>query len=119
MRRRTLHRDSFVIIFQVGSVGDPGFNFFGFNDQKLNILIEYLQENYGLDYEIIHYIASQYPVSSPRIEYVKLSDILKPEISKKVTGISTFCIPLKDVKPINFEMAKKLGMKIMLTFHRD
>ncbi|XP_065838878.1 uncharacterized protein [Oscarella lobularis] len=93
LRRRTLLSDLHVVIWQVGCVGDTGFNFKGYKNENFSLLIDSLQKVYGPDYVIVHYICNQFPICRSRIDHVPLSDFHKPEIAKQVTGVSTFYIP--------------------------
>jgi Tetrapyrrole (Corrin/Porphyrin) Methylases len=68
LRRRPLLTDSSVIILQVGAVGDSGFNFSGFTNTKLPVLIDFLKDAYGESHEIYSYVASQYPSAPPQID---------------------------------------------------
>lgn len=63
LRRRTLLPDSHVILFQVGSVGDMGFNFGGFANRNFGVLVDHLEEVYGADHKLTHYVAPQYPAA--------------------------------------------------------
>lgn len=112
LRRRPLQTDSSVIIFQVGAVGDPGFDFHGFKNTKLPVLIEYLKDAYGDDHEIYSYVASQYPSTSPQINRIALNQFSDPDVARRITGITTFYIPPKGVRPPDQEMATQLGMRI-------
>lgn len=110
LRRRTLLTDCHVILFQVGSVGDMRFNFAGFTNTHLPVLVSHLQEVYGDDYEIVHYIAAQYAICDPVIERHPLSAFMDPAVSKRVTGISTFYVPPKVLRGIDPEVAETLGL---------
>jgi hypothetical protein len=110
LRRRTLLTDSHVVIFQVGSVGDLGFRFAGFPNTHLPLLVSYLQSVYGNDYEIVHYIASQYSVCLPIIDRIRLSSFSDPKVSQKVTGISTFYIPPRVIRGVDRATADALGL---------
>ena len=110
LRNRQLLTDVHVIIWQVGCVGDVGFRRKGYINQNFHHLISRLQSIYGDDYEIIHYVAAQYPVSQPLIEKIPLSQFLEPETAKKVSGISTFYVPPKEDRQIDVKMAVELGL---------
>jgi Tetrapyrrole (Corrin/Porphyrin) Methylases len=109
LRRRPLLTDSSVIIFQVGAVGDTGFNFSGFKNAKLAILIDYLKDAYGEEHEIYSYVAAQYPSARPQIDHLALSQFSDPNVARRVTGISTFYIPPKELRPVDREKARDLG----------
>jgi hypothetical protein len=111
LRRRPLLTDSSVIIFQVGAVGDYGFNFSGFTNTKLPILIDFLKDAYGEEHEIYSYVAAQYPSAPPQIDRLALSQFSDPNVARRVTGISTFYIPPKEVRPADQEMATQLGIR--------
>lgn len=108
IRDRQLLTDSNIIIWQVGCVGEVGFNFKGYSNRFLGVLINKLQQVYGKDYEIIHYIGAHYSIYEPVTERIPLSDFHKPEVSKKVTGISTFFVPPKEVRPVKKDVCELL-----------
>jgi hypothetical protein len=99
LRQRPLLTDSHVILLQVGSVGDMGFQFSGFPNDHFDMLVSYLQDSYGSDYQIVHYIASHYSFANPVVEHVALADLLTPETRRSITGISTFYLPPRSVRP--------------------
>lgn len=41
LRNRRLNTDQNVVIWQIGCVGDLGFNFSGYDNRNLKILVEY------------------------------------------------------------------------------
>ena len=51
LRNRTLLTDLHVVVWQVGCVGDLGFNRKGYSNQNFHLLIDRLQNTYGNDYE--------------------------------------------------------------------
>lgn len=62
LRKRKLTTDGHVIVWQIGCVGDLGFNFAGYDNRNLNILVDYLETFYSPDHEVVHYQGSQYPM---------------------------------------------------------
>lgn len=115
LRRRPLLVDSHVILLQVGSVADAGFNFSGFPNDHLPSLVRYLQDAYEEHYEIIHYVASQFVFCEPVIERYPLSQLYDPTVAKRISGISTFYIPPKSrltSSTVDREMAEKLGIRV-------
>ncbi|XP_060068691.1 uncharacterized protein LOC132548816 [Ylistrum balloti] len=110
IRNRPINTDFHVVIWQVGCVGDIGFRRKGYHNDHFNILIEKLQEIYGKDYEIIHYIPAHYPIASSKVRNVALCYLLNPEEMKQVTGVSTFYIPPKTSSQLDIDMALKLGI---------
>lgn len=110
LRNRTLLTDLHVVVWQVGCVGDLGFNRKGYRNQNFHLLIERLQKTYGNDYEIVHYIGAESPLSETVVERLPLSAFLQPHIAEQVTSISTFYIPPKEVRDVDAEMAVNLGL---------
>ncbi|KAJ5368980.1 uncharacterized protein N7496_008740 [Penicillium cataractarum] len=49
-----------VILFQVGAIGESGFNFNGFKNTQFPFLVQRLIKDYGDEHKIIHYVAPQF-----------------------------------------------------------
>ena len=107
LRRRKLLTDFHVII---ACVGDLVFSRQGHLNHNYRVLIEHLQSQYGENYTITHYIGAQFPICSPLIEYHPLSEFLETEVAKRITGISTFYIPPKEVHEVDPKMVITLGL---------
>ncbi len=110
LRKRQILTDRHVVIWQVGCVGNPGYRRQGYLKENFAVLLDYLEEFYSPDEEIVHYIGSQFPTVSPVIERIPLSRFRSPEVSKHVTGISTFYIAPKDRKNYDSDMAQRMGL---------
>ncbi|RYD04841.1 hypothetical protein N752_13015 [Desulforamulus aquiferis] len=112
LRKRTINTDQHVVLWQVGCVLDSGFRRRGYLNHNLNILLDYLIEIYGEDYEVINYVAPVFCTLQPVIEKYKLSDLYNPDNAKKITGLSTWYLAPKVEQMPNVEIYKKLGLKI-------
>jgi precorrin-6B methylase 1 len=108
VRARKPDINASVVIFQVGCVGDLGYNSRGYDRRNVPVLSEYLASYYGLDYEVILYEAAQYPVCKPKIRRIRIDDL--PDA--KPSGITTLYIPPKQLPPANEEMLTRLGLRI-------
>ena len=106
VRKRPIDPSGIVIIWQIGCVGDPGFRFKGYDARNLPVLVEYLEQYYGPDYEVVIYQASQYNICDPVIRKLKLKEV-SPAV---VTAISTMYIPPKRRNPADAEMIRRLGL---------
>jgi len=107
LHNRQVNLDQQLIILQAGSVGNFGFNFKGFNNDKLDVLIDFLIDKYGGAHEVIHYIANIFFFQQPLIERTTLFELKN---SKKIlNGISTLYIPPKTKKPLDKYYIEKLG----------
>ncbi|WP_052494267.1 SAM-dependent methyltransferase [Nitrosospira sp. NpAV] len=108
LRKRRLNTDGHVVVWQIGCVGDLGFNFAGYDNRNLNILVDYLESYYDKDHEVVHYQGSQYPMCPSVVERMPLGALRKAN----VTGISTLYIPPQDEIETDIEMARSLGLVI-------
>ncbi len=110
IRQRKIDPSLHVILWQVGLIGELGYRRQGYLNNNFSFFIKWLQSIYGDDYEIIHYIGSRYPTIEPLVEPYKLSELHNPDNQSKVTGLSTFYIPPRDVVPSHLPTAKELGI---------
>ncbi|BAQ68057.1 hypothetical protein NHU_00890 [Rhodovulum sulfidophilum] len=108
LRSRQLLTDEHVVIWQIGCVGDLGFNFSGYDNRHLNILVDYLEKFYDADHEVVHYVGSQYPMCPAIVQRMPLKDLR----TASVTGLSTLYIPPQDELKTDVEMARRLGLKV-------
>ena len=106
LRKRPIATNSHVVIWQIGCVGDMGFNFAGYDNRNLNILIDHLETVYRPDQPVIHYQGSQYPVCEPCVQRIRLADLR----TAPVTGISTLYIGPATTRPTDRDMAVRLGL---------
>lgn len=110
VRHRRIDPSLHVILWQVGLIGETGFRRQGYLNSNFSYFIQWLQGIYGIDYEITHYIGSRYPTIAPLIEVYKLNELHEPEKQTRITGLSTFYIPPRDVTPTNVQTALDLGL---------
>ncbi|MFB2919584.1 SAM-dependent methyltransferase [Aerosakkonema funiforme] len=104
--KRKFDTSSSLILWQFGIVGELSFNPEIRASRCLPILIEYLQQYYDPDHEIIIYEAAQYPVCTPVIQHVPLAKV--PEILDN--SMSTLYIPPKAPASPDLEMLDRLGI---------
>ena len=112
LRKREIQIDTNLIVWQVGCVGDVGFQFSGFENTSFPLLLDYLASYYGDDHKITNYIAPQYPTSDPVIEEYSIAELRLPENARKISGISTFFIAAKVNKSGDADMAAQMGLAI-------
>ena len=112
LQKRELQIDTNVIIWQVGCVGDVGFQFSGFENTCFPVFLDYLASFYGEDHKLTNYIAPQYPTGEPVIEEYSIAELREPENARRVSGISTFFIPPRVNKGGDKAMAAQLGLSI-------
>lgn len=109
VRKRRLDTTLHIVLWQVGLIGESGFRDRGYLNDRFPLFAKYLQEAYGEEHPVTHYIASRYATVPPTIETYKISEIFRPEIQRRFTGISTFYLSPKEPSYIDAEMAEKLG----------
>jgi Tetrapyrrole (Corrin/Porphyrin) Methylases len=110
LRRRPLLTESNVIILQVGVVGELGFRPTGYPNSGLPVLGRYLQETYGDEHPIVHYIAAEYPTADPTVEQFTVAALQGADVRKRVNELSTFYLPPKEPRSIDPEMSAALGL---------
>ena len=106
LRRRPLLTDSHVIVWQIGSVGDLGFNYGGYDNRNLKRLIAYLEGFYPPDTKVLHYAAALFPINDSKLSWVRLADLG----NDRVTGISTLYIPPLAKRQVDNDAAVELGI---------
>jgi len=106
LRERTILADGHVVIWQIGCIGDLGFNFAGYDSKNLDLLSDYLMRFYPPEHLVTHYQGAQYPMCPSSIEVFSLQ-ALRNAI---VTGISTLYIPPYEKKPTSRPMGIRLGL---------
>lgn len=110
IRRRRIDPSLHVVLWQVGLIGEMGYRRHGYLNANFSYFINWLQEIYGEDYPITHYIGSRYPTIDPLIEIYPLSELHEPATQEKITGLSTFYIPPRDVVETDLQTVRDLGI---------
>ena len=107
IRRRKFDPTSVLILWQIAMIGNLGFYEQGGHVQRLKILAEVLEKDYGADHEVVVYEAAvYYPVCSPVIDRIPLSKL--PEA--KVTEVSTLYVPPIAMASVDHSMMARLGI---------
>ncbi|WP_230473410.1 SAM-dependent methyltransferase [Dyella choica] len=110
IRRRNVDTSVNLVLFQVGCVGELGFKFGGYVNDKFNVLLDYLEDIYGPDHIVVNYVANVF-AGDPVIDRHTLAEYRNPDIARKVTGVSTFFIEAARTEAADPEMSEKLGLK--------
>jgi uncharacterized protein YabN with tetrapyrrole methylase and pyrophosphatase domain len=101
--RRKIDTCTPLLLWQVAGVGvrqgatQP-------NAAGLQVLAEFLQEDYGPDHEVILHQASPYPVFDPIVQQVRLRDLPTADL----TPMCTLYVPPKGPPPPNPDMYSQL-----------
>jgi hypothetical protein len=110
IRRRRIDTSLHVILWQVGLIGELGYRRQGYLNNHFSYFVSWLEELYGSDYEITHYIGSRYPGTDPLISVHRLAELHDPARQRDITGLSTFYIPPRDAVPMDGPTAVDLGI---------
>ena len=94
-----------VVLWQIGVVGELSYVEEA-DVQGLAVLVEYLEDFYPQEHEVIIYEASPYVVSEPKAIRVPLSEVGEAEIPP----ISTMVVPPAMRRPQDAAMAERLGV---------
>jgi len=92
LRRAPIDTSVHNVIWQVGLVGEHGFDRQGYVNSGINRLADTLTRAYGPDWEVIHYIGAQYAGVEPRVERLTVRMLHEKDVTKKLTTLSTFYI---------------------------
>jgi uncharacterized protein YabN with tetrapyrrole methylase and pyrophosphatase domain len=106
LRRRTIDVTTPLVLWQVGCVGDPGYDKTGYDSRHLPVLTERLIELYAPDHEVVVYEAATHPLAERRIRVHTLAE-LEPD---HVTGLSTLFVPPLGPAPFDRDMARRLDL---------
>ncbi|MCL1123510.1 SAM-dependent methyltransferase [Shewanella surugensis] len=97
---------AYLVLWQIGLAGEHTLTKFHTTSDKLQVLVELLQQWYPLEHEIIIYEAATLPIQSPRIETLRLKDLP----NARLTDISTLCIPPSEKLTLNHQALTQLGI---------
>ncbi len=112
LRRRKIDTSVNLILFQVGCVGELGFKFGGYVNEKFEVLIDYLEDLYGPDHEIVNYVANVF-TGPPIIDRHTVAEFRNADVARKVSGVSTFFIAAARAEMTDTDMSHKLGLKAL------
>eukprot|EP00443_Scrippsiella_acuminata_P001166 CAMPEP_0115319854 /NCGR_PEP_ID=MMETSP0270-20121206/80001_1 /TAXON_ID=71861 /ORGANISM="Scrippsiella trochoidea, Strain CCMP3099" /LENGTH=918 /DNA_ID=CAMNT_0002739601 /DNA_START=1 /DNA_END=2757 /DNA_ORIENTATION=+ len=115
LRTRDLDRGSHTLIYQVGGIGDPGFNYTGSSNPKFHPFVQRLLSLYGQSHKVVLYIANRLPVGAPTIHVRTLSElsaISAAELEQVVTGITTMFVPALRQAPLDTRVLEREQLDI-------
>jgi hypothetical protein len=106
IHNRTFDVTSSLVLWQVGVVGDLTFKSDGYGSPALGVLAERLAQFYGELHRIILYEAAQVAITEPRIELLRIEDLLNVTVSPITT---MYVPPLRPAVPDRL-MLDRLGL---------
>ncbi|KAG6331561.1 hypothetical protein ID866_7527 [Astraeus odoratus] len=95
------------IIWQVGGVGVHDMIF---DNARFHHLVDRLEEDFGPDHRVFHYIGAVLPQSTTIMDEFVISDLRKEEVVKQFNPVSTFYVPPRDSTPFDRVATRSLGI---------
>ena len=96
-----------LLLWQIAIAGEHTLTQFHTTSDRLQILVEQLNQWYPRDHQVVIYEAANLPVQAPRIEYLPLSKLPEANLSP----ISTLLIPPAKKLEYNYAILTKLGIR--------
>ncbi|MBV8117610.1 MAG: hypothetical protein JOZ01_06505 [Candidatus Eremiobacteraeota bacterium] len=111
--RREMDASSYLILWQVGAIAEPGHKLqrSAWNPQGIVVLMERLLEVYVSDHEAIVYEAAQIPGGQARIERIELGTLAQAA----VPVMSTLIVPPMVDATADLDMLQRLGIDLSET----
>lgn len=72
------------------------------------MFVDLLERDFGPDHKVVHYIGAVSPLCATVKDTYTIAELRKEEVVKKLTNISTFYIPPRDMVDIDPLVANKL-----------
>jgi precorrin-6B methylase 1 len=110
LSNRPLVASSHLILYQVGVVGISDFNFQGFENVNFHFLLDRLEDVYGPDHPVVHYIAAVLPLAKPIMEKHTIAELRDPHARENINAVSTFYLPPKAVLQHDRQCAARMGI---------
>ncbi|KAF8598309.1 tetrapyrrole methylase [Ceratobasidium sp. AG-I] len=79
-------------------------------NSKFGLLVDHLEEDYGPDHKVVHYIGAVLPQATTVIQPYTISELRKPEVASQIRACSTFYIPPRDEILPDASMSERLGL---------
>jgi uncharacterized protein YabN with tetrapyrrole methylase and pyrophosphatase domain len=95
----------YLVLWQVGLVGDLSLKRFHTGAAYRQVLVDLLARDYPLDHEVIIYRAPTLPIQQPRIQRVTLRELPRVEMTAEETVVLPPATPLKQNAVIRARLA--------------
>ena len=104
--KRTIDNSAYLVLWQIGVVGDCNLTRFSTDNEYRAVLVEVLQQHYPEDHQVILYQAASIAIEKTIINELALKDI----IHAKVNQCTTLIIPPCKKLQVNKQVMEKLQM---------
>jgi hypothetical protein len=92
---RRIDPSGYLVLWQVGLVGDLSLSRFSTGPAYRQVLVDLLNQDYPLDHEVIIYRAATLPIQKPEIRRIALRDLPATELTTEHTVVLHPAAPLK------------------------
>lgn len=93
-RRRT-DPSALLVLWQVGVAGDRSTARFSASRPHLKVLVQRLAEDYSLNHSIMLYEAATLPIAQPRMEGMRLEELIDAEVRLQTTLVMPPAVPMQ------------------------
>lgn len=100
-----LNPGAYLVLWQVGLVGDRSMKRFTTGPEYRQVLVDVLGRDYPLEHEVIIYRGATLPIEPPRIRHVTLRDLPATDITAEETVILPPASPLCANRPVRERLA--------------
>lgn len=83
--QRRIDPSAYLILWQIGIAGDRSLRRFSTGAAYRQLLVELLVRDYPADHPVIAYEAATLPITAPRMEQIRLSDLADAELHLQTT----------------------------------
>jgi len=110
LRQRRIDPSLHLVLWQVGVVGEFGFEPNGFGNRGYDLLINVLEDVYGPQWEVTHYVSPQYVGIAPMIDRHSVASLREPSVRSRISSLSTFYIEPSEAASTDAARSILLGL---------
>ncbi|MFJ3220919.1 SAM-dependent methyltransferase [Kitasatospora sp. NPDC086801] len=110
IRGRRIDPGLHLVLWQVGLVGELGYQRTGFFNHRLPVLVDRLEEVYGPDHPVVNYIGARYRGIAPVTDEHTVAGLRDRAVQRTVTSASTWYLPPAVAAPADPRMLERLGL---------
>jgi len=104
--QRRIDPSAYLIIWQVGMAGDRSLARFSTGPAYRRLLVELLARDYPLAHPVIAYEAATLPITAPRMDELRLSDLVDADLRLQTTLVFPPAMPMQRNQPMLDRLAQ-------------
>lgn len=93
--RRRIDPSAYLVLWQVGVVGDRSTRRFSTGSGHRALLVERLREDYSADHSIVLYEAATLPISGPKVDRMPLASLVGRDVGMQATLVVPPAEPMR------------------------